>query len=84
MNQKIEKLKTERAKNVERITGYQARNKEIDGLIIELENTDIIGIVRDSGITPEMLSELIQSMKKKPTAASFSRDDEKEDSLNED
>ena len=84
MNNKIEKLKTERAKNVEKITGFQARNKEIDSLIIELENTDIIGIVRDSGITPEMLSELIQSMKKNPTAASYSRVDEKEEPLNED
>ncbi len=62
MNQKIEKLKTERAKNVEKIAGFQTRNKEIDGLIVELENTDIIGLVREAGLSPDMLVELIQAM----------------------
>ena len=30
---------------------------------MELENTDIIGIVRESGFTPEQLSRLLQSMR---------------------
>lgn len=79
MNQKIEKLKTERAKNVEKIAGFQTRNKEIDGLIVELENTDIIGLVREAGLSPDMLVELIQAMKQKPAVTIHSRDDEMED-----
>lgn len=63
MNTKITKLKAEKAKNITKINDLQSRNKEIDGQVTELENLDIIGIVRDSGITPEMLAEIIKSMK---------------------
>ena len=66
MNPKITKLQAERGKNVDKITTLQTRNREIDGQITELENLDIVGIVRDNGITPEMLAELIQAMKQKP------------------
>ena len=84
MNNKIMKLRTEREKNVDKISALQSRIKEIDGQIIELENTDIIGLVRDSGISPEMLAELIRSMKQKPAATIHNRGDEKEDFSNED
>ena len=30
---------------------------------MELENTDIIGMVRESGFTPEQLARLLQSMR---------------------
>lgn len=63
MNRKIEKLCTERGKNCEEISKLQGRNKEIDSQITELENTDIIGIVRDSGLTPDSLAELLRAMK---------------------
>lgn len=66
MNPKITKLRMERGKNVDKISKLQTRNREIDGQIIELENTDIVGIVRDNGITPEMLAEIIKAMKQKP------------------
>ena len=79
MNQKIENLKTDRANNVEKIAGFQTRNKEIDGLIVELENTDIIGLVREAGLSPDMLVELIQAMKQKPAVTIHSRGDEMED-----
>ena len=61
MNPKITKLQAERGKNVEKITTHQTSNREIDGQITELENIDIVGIVRDNGITPEMLAEIIQA-----------------------
>ena len=70
MNPKITKLQAERGKNVDKISVLQTRNKEIDGQITELENLDIVGIVRDNGITPEMLAELIQAMKQKPLTVS--------------
>ena len=84
MNNKIMKLRTEREKNVDKISALQSRIKEIDNQIIELENTDIIGLVRDSGISPEMLAELIRSMKQKPATAIHNRAEEKEDFSNED
>ncbi len=69
MNKKIQKLRAERAKNEEKVTELLARNKEIDEEITALENTDIIGMVRESGLTPDMLAELIQKMKADPTSA---------------
>ncbi len=66
MNRKVVKLRAERRKNDEKIADLQSRNKEIDRLIVELENTDIIGLVRENALTPDMLAELIHSMKKDP------------------
>ena len=65
MNTKIEKLKTEREKNEKKIASLRNRNSEIDHQITELENLDIIGMVRDVGLTPEQLSGLIRSMTRK-------------------
>ncbi len=69
MNKKIQKLRVERSKNDEKVAELLARNKEIDDEITELENTDIIGIVRESGLTPDELAELIQKMKSDPASA---------------
>ena len=66
MNKKVNKLRAERAGNDEKIAALQARNEEIDRQIMELENTDIIGMVRECGLTPDMLAALIQSMKQNP------------------
>ena len=63
MNPKINKLKAEKEKNLRKITEMTARNDEIDIQVMELENTDIIGIVRENGVTPEQLAELIRSLK---------------------
>lgn len=84
MNPKITKLRTERGKNETKISELQARNKEIDGQILEHENTDIIGLVRASGMTPEQLSQLIASLNKQPMPMSSGNQyDETEDSLDE-
>ena len=64
MNPKIKKLKAEKERNVSRISEMTARNEEIDKQITELENLDIIGIVRENSITPEELFELVRSLKK--------------------
>ena len=63
MNPKIIKLKAERAKNDEKIAALRSRNRELDESIVELENTDIIGMVRESGFTPEQLARLLQSIR---------------------
>ena len=63
MNPKINKLKAEKEKNLRKIFDLTTRNEEIDAQVIELENTDIIGMVRDHGITPEALAELLRTLK---------------------
>ncbi|MCD8001364.1 MAG: DUF4315 family protein [Oscillospiraceae bacterium] len=69
MNPKIEKLRAERCKNETKIATLQARNREIDGQITALENTDIIGLVRASGMTPEQLADFMRTMREKPAQA---------------
>ena len=66
MNPKVVKLQEERDKNCEKILSLQARNKKIDALITEIENTDIIGMVREYELAPDQLMELLQRMKKHP------------------
>ena len=83
MNPKITKLRSEREKNSAKISELQGRNKEIDAQIAEYENTDIIGLVRASGLTLEQLAQLIQSMKTKPAPVSAGYHDEMEDTNEE-
>lgn len=66
MNPKVVKLREEREKNVAKIASLQERNKKIDVDIIRIENTDIIGMVREYGLSPDMLFELITASKKNP------------------
>ena len=66
MNPKVIKLREEREKNSKKIASLQARNKKIDEDIMSIENTDIIGMVRENNLTPDMLYELIRAMKKNP------------------
>jgi hypothetical protein len=59
MNPKIEKLKAERSRNTEKISDLQNRNRKLSEQITKLENNDIIGMVREIGMTPEQLSALL-------------------------
>ena len=61
MNHKISKLHAEDAKNNEKIEKLQARNEELRNEIEKAENTEIIGIVRASGYTPDALAALLSS-----------------------
>ena len=61
MNPKIKKLRAERAKNDDKIAKLTARNEEVDKEIMNLENLDIIGLVRAVGLTPDQLAALIQA-----------------------
>ena len=69
MNPKIQKLRAEQEKNNEKIRKLQERNAELKEQIRELENTDIVGIVRDTGITPEELAALLQTLKQEKKEA---------------
>ena len=68
MNPRIEKLKVERDKTAQKIESLTARLKTLNEQILKLENTDIIGIVRDNGLTIDQLAELMALLDKNPTA----------------
>lgn len=60
MNPKIKKIDTEYEKNAAKIAELQARQKELEKQRTELENLDIIGLVRSVGLTPRQLAALIK------------------------
>lgn len=62
MNPKIQKLKSEKEKLLAKKASIEARCNEIDAQVMELENLDIIGMVREMGITPDQLAELLKKM----------------------
>lgn len=64
MNPKITKLKAERAKNDEKIAALRSRNRELDESIVELENTDIIGLARTTGMSMEDLAQFLTQLKR--------------------
>lgn len=68
MNPKITKLREEHGKNKEKISELQERNRELEKQIRGLENTDIVGMVRATGLSLEDFAALLQSMTvRKPT-----------------
>ena len=79
MNPKVVKLKEEREKNCSKIASLQARNKKIDADILAIENTDIIGMVREYGFSPDELMELIKASKKNPIPAPADSDETEDD-----
>ena len=66
MNPKIPKLKAEKEKLLAKRTAIDARCDEIDAQITELENLDIVGTVREMGITPDQLAEPLKKLMESP------------------
>lgn len=64
MNPKITKLKAERTKNDAKIAALRSRNRELDESIVELENTDIIGLARATGMSMEELAQFLTQLKR--------------------
>ena len=56
--------KNERAKNDEKIAALRSRNRELDESIVELENTDIIGLARATGMSMEELAQFLTQLKR--------------------
>ena len=61
MNPKIKKINREYKKNEEKIVELQTRQAELEKQRTELENLDIIGLVRGVGLSPDQLAALIRS-----------------------
>lgn len=66
MNPKIPKLRAALAKNRARTAKLQAVGRELERHLKELEDTDIVGMVREEGLTLEQFAELFQRMKDSP------------------
>lgn len=62
MNPRTQKLRAELEKNTEKISKLQARNAEIKQQIQEQENLEILGMVRERGLTPDMLAGVLASI----------------------
>lgn len=60
MNPRIQKLRTELDKNLDKIRKLEARSAELKQQIRELEDVDIIGMVRSMGLSTEELAKLIR------------------------
>ena len=64
MNPKIIQLKAERTKNDEKSAALRSRNRELDESIVELENTDILGLARATGMSMEELAQFLTQLKR--------------------
>ena len=69
MNAKINKLRGELAKNKNKISELQSRNREIERQITELENNNILELVHSHDLDITQLTALIEMMKNDPAAA---------------
>ena len=63
MNQKIQKIISEIEKVKGKIATQQARLRELEQQKTELENTEIVGMVRSLEVTPEELATIIQPIR---------------------
>ena len=76
MNPKLQKFRAELEKNTEKIQKLQSRNAELKQQIQELENIDIIGMVRECGLTPEALYALLNQIQPAHNAGAISEKEE--------
>ena len=74
MNPKIKKINAEYQKNAAKIAELQARQAELTKQRTELENLDIIGLVRGVGLDPDQLAALIHTAR--PVAQEDNHDGE--------
>ena len=70
MNPKIMKLRGELEKNKCKISDLQGRNRELE----KLEDTNIIGMVRENGMTMEQFAELFRRMQAAPAPATSEKE----------
>ena len=61
MNPKIPKIREEISRNRKKIAALQAQNRDMEKHLRELENLDIVGLVRSQGLTLEQFAELFAS-----------------------
>lgn len=75
MNPKIKKIDSEYEKNAAKITELQARQRELEEQRTNLENLDIIGLVRGMGLSPDQLAALIKAAPPQPVPETERKED---------
>lgn len=63
MNPKIPKVRSRILRNDEKIAALQDENATLKQELTEMENVDIVGMVREIGMTPEQLADLLAGLK---------------------
>ena len=81
MNPKFKKIDAEYAKNTEKISALQNRQKELEKQRRELENLDIIGLVRGMGMTAEELSALMKASRESRLASDQNKQEENDEKI---
>ena len=71
MNPKIKKIDTEIDKTRAKISDYQARLRELERQKTEIENTEIVELVRGVDATPQELAAFIRAFRKQRGAPSL-------------
>ena len=81
MNPKIKKIDKEYEKNAVKITELQTRQRELEKERLELENLDIIGLVRSMGLTPDQLAVIIKAAPTPAVPMSEQKEDTNDEAL---
>ena len=66
MNQKIKRLRAEIEKNEGKIAALQEKNRELKKELQGQENLEIIGLVREQGLSLEELAVMMQQIRENP------------------
>ena len=81
MNVRIERLRAEREKNDNKIRTLSSRNRKIDEEILRIENGEIVGLVRATGMDLDELAAYLKAFRTGETP--FVIQKESEDTINE-
>lgn len=81
MNVRIERLRAEREKNDNKIRTLSGRNRKIDEEILRIENGEIVGLVRATGMDLDELAAYLKAFRTGETP--FVIQKESEDTINE-
>lgn len=63
MNARIERLRAEREKNNNKIRALSSRNRKIDEDILKIENGEIVGLVRATGMDLDELAAYLKAFR---------------------
>ncbi len=81
MNRKFKKIDAEYEKNEAKISSLQDRQKELEKQRRELENLDIIGLVRGMGMTADELSVLMKVSRENRTVSDQNKQEESHEEI---
>ena len=76
MNPRIQKVTAEIERVKEKLAAQQQRLRELEQQKTELENSEIVGVVRGLDVTPEELASLLRTLRGGKDAASLENQEE--------